>query len=45
MGQKFFPGTQAPPAGDQIYWPSPNDRSRFDEASGQWIPTGPYREI
>jgi hypothetical protein len=45
LGQKFWPGTQAPPKGDEIYWPSPNDVARFDEATGEWVEKNPYREI
>jgi hypothetical protein len=45
LGPRFFPGTQKPPAGDVVYYPSPNDVSRFDEASGTWVEKHPYKEI
>jgi hypothetical protein len=45
LGPRFHPGTEAPPKGDQLYFPSPNDVSRYDEASGQWVEKNPYREI
>jgi hypothetical protein len=45
LGRKFWPGTRPSPPGDEIYLPSPADVSRFDEATGQWIPKNPYREI
>jgi hypothetical protein len=45
LGQKFWPGTEKPPAGDVWYTPSPNDVTRYDEATGQWVDKQPYREI
>jgi hypothetical protein len=45
LGQKFWPGTEKPPAGDTVYYPSPADPYRFDEATGQWVEKHPYREI
>ena len=45
LGPRFFPGTQPPPQGDTIYWPSPNDVTRYDEATGQWVDKRPYTEI
>jgi hypothetical protein len=45
LGPRFFPGTQAPPAGPTWYAPSPNDHVYFDEATDQWIEKNPYREI
>jgi hypothetical protein len=45
LGPRFYPGTEAPPKGDEIYIPSPNDHSRFDEATGRWVEKNPYREI
>jgi hypothetical protein len=45
LGPRFYPGTEAPPKGDEIYLPSPNDVTRYDEASGQWVEKNPYREI
>jgi hypothetical protein len=38
LGQKFWPTTQAPPRGDSVYYPSPNDHSYFDETAGEWRP-------
>jgi hypothetical protein len=43
LGPRFFPGTQAPPAGDTVYQPSPNDVSEFRD--GQWVEKHPYREM
>lgn len=45
LGPRFFPGTEAPPKGDIVYYPSPGDVSRFDEASGTWVEKNPYREV
>ena len=45
LGQKFWPGTKPPPAQDVWYQPSPNDVSRYDEATGQWVEKNPYREV
>lgn len=36
LGQRFWPGTKAPPKSDQVYLPSPNDPFEFDESTGQW---------
>jgi hypothetical protein len=45
LGQKFWPGTKPPPAGDTLYFPSPDDVSEFDESTGRWVEKNPYREV
>jgi hypothetical protein len=45
LGPRFHPGTEAPPKGDVVYFPSPNDVSAFDESTGEWIQKQPFREI
>lgn len=43
LGPRFFPGTEKPPAGDVVYFPSPNDVVEFKD--GQWIEKRPYKEV
>jgi hypothetical protein len=43
LGPKFTQGVPRPPAGDAVYWPSPNDVSEF--VDGAWRLKNEYREI
>jgi hypothetical protein len=47
LGQRFWPGTEAPPRSDVWYQPSPNDVTEFvdDGKGGFWREKNPYREI
>jgi hypothetical protein len=45
LAGKFALGVPRPPAGDQIYIPSPNDPYRWDAASGQFVEKNPYKEV
>lgn len=42
LGPQFHPGTEAPPAQDVWYQPSPNDHSIYVEGQG-WQPNPDYR--
>jgi hypothetical protein len=45
LGGQFAKFAGPLPAGDSWYLPSPNDVTRYDEATGQWVEKNPYREI
>lgn len=45
LGPRFRAGLQPPPGSTEIFIPSPNSHSYFDEARGQWVEKRPYREV
>ncbi|MDI3314494.1 MAG: hypothetical protein QJR12_09495 [Mycobacterium sp.] len=42
LGPRFRAGLKPPPGSTSYYIPSPGDVSRFDPATGRWVPKTPW---